>query len=360
MQPSHRIPRRHRVAVALLASVLATSALASVASPAQAQNMNVAVSRLSVAPGSPDAIGGCEAGATLCGDDRAWRSVMTQLAGSMLPPILVPAGTRGVRGIYVGFETSFTGIDNGEEYWHRAVEGDGGDPDPRRSRFVDSVLAWGRFNVRKGLPFGFELGTNLSYLANTSYFALGLEIRWALFEGFRVDAGWIPDVAVRAAVQTLIGDGEFNLTVPSLDFVLSEPFVVANSVEIIPSIYGQVAWVFADSELVDLSPATGAFSDCMPDPRTPPNTDPGLETPPFPSSPPHCRGGGSELNQNVVFPSLRSTRFRLGGGLSIRYEWFTLIGSFLFDVLKPSDLDGTLPVDLPRQWQANVGVGLTF
>ena len=73
-------------------------------------------------------------------------------------------GTEGVRGIYVGFESWITGIDNDPDTavgraWFRAVEGDGMGADTSRSRFVDSVLAWGRFNVRKGLPFGFELGT---------------------------------------------------------------------------------------------------------------------------------------------------------------------------------------------------------
>lgn len=320
---------------------------------AGAQDMNLALSRLSAPAGAGECVGAhlSSTGEMRCRDDGAYRSVMTQFAGSMLPPVLTPAGTRGVRGLYVGFETWLTGIDHEQEYWHRAVEGDGASMDTSRSRFVDTVLAWGRFNVRKGLPFGFELGTNVGYLANTSYWTLGLEIRWALFEGFRTDVGWIPDIAVRGAVQTLIGDGEFNMTVPSIDLILSEPFVVGNSVEITPSIMGQLGFVFVDSELVDLTPDQGAFTSCAPNPLTPT---------PSSGSPPYCTGDGSDLNANQVFPSLRSTRFRLGAGLQIRYEWFTVLGAFIFDALPPAELDGDLPAELPRQWQVDLGVGLSL
>jgi hypothetical protein len=334
----------------LRAPLLAMIVIA-VSAPAEAQTMNIALSRLSADPMvSPRT-----------GDDDAYRRVMTQFAGSMLPPVLTPAGTRGVRGIYVGFESWITGIDNHCDpgnlnssgcAWHRAVEGDGVG-DTTRSRFVDPVLAWGRLNVRKGLPFGLELGTSIGYLYNTSYWSLGAEIRWAIFEGFRDDAGWIPDVAVRGAVQTLIGDGEFNVTVPSVDVTISEPFVVGNAVEISPWVSGQVAFPFVDSELVDLTPATSSFTGCNPDPSTP--TD-------MSGSPPYCRGDGSDLNNNYVFPSLRSMRWRLGIGTQIRYEWFTLLGSFMFDLVKPGDTygDPSLPSDLDRQWTVNLGIGLTL
>lgn len=345
---------RRTLAFALLALLVPTSAAA--------QDMNIALSRLRITAEDPAVVPGTACPSTFneagmprergfCRDDGAWRRVMTQFGGSLIPPILTNAGTRGVRGIYVGFESWLTGIDNDQEYWHRAVEGDGGSMDPSRSRFTDNVLAWGRFNVRKGLPFGFELGTNIGYMANSTYWTLGLEIRWALWEGFREDVGWIPDLAVRAAVQTLLGDGEFNVTVPSIDFILSQPFVVGSSVEITPSAFFQFAWVFADSELVDLNPDVSAFDTCDPDPTTPT---------PDSTSPPYCRSNGMELNHNVVFPSIRSTRARVGGGLNIRYEWFTVMGSFVMDAVTPAELDNQLPEDIPRQWQVDMGIGLTF
>jgi hypothetical protein len=320
-------------------------ACVAIAAPASAQDMNISLSRLRdcTEPGSP-----CRQ------DDDAYRRVMTDFAGAMLPAMLTPAGTRGMRAIYVGIETSVTAIDSGaDSSWYRAVEGDGMDGDTSRSRFVDDVLVWTRVNVRKGLPWGFELGTSISYLANTTYWALGAELRWALFEGFRDGIGWIPDLAVRGAVQTLVGDGEFNVTVPSIDVILSEPFVVASTVEIVPWVAGQVAFPFVDSELVDLTPETSGFTDCNPDPRTP-----GSDSGP----PPYCRGGGGDLNNNVVFPSLRSMRWRLGAGLQVRYEWLTFLGAFSFDLVKPGDpaADESLPSDIDRQWRVDLGVGATL
>ncbi|MFK7986286.1 MAG: hypothetical protein AB8I08_09660 [Sandaracinaceae bacterium] len=347
----------------LIPALVAPAAL--MPAEASAQDMNLALSRYRIAaedpavnPSTPCTTdGGSRA---WCADNDAWTRAMTQFGGSMLPPVLTPAGTRGVRGIYVGFESWITGIENDPstatgDAWFRGVEGDGMMAGtPGRSRFVDSVLAWGRFNVRKGLPFGFELGTSVGYLANTGYWTLGLEVRWALFEGFRDDVGWVPDFAVRGAVQTLIGDGEFNITVPSVDLILSEPFIVANSVEIIPSITGQFAWIFADSELVDLDPGVSTFDTCNPDPSL---RDPEVPTP---ERPPYCRSDGMQLNHNVVFPSLRSFRARLGAGLQIRYEWFTLLGAFQFDVLPPGETDSAVPIDMPRQWTASVGAGLSL
>lgn len=358
----------HRSIILLAALIGAVLVPAALPTTASAQDMNLALSRYRIAaedpavnPSTPCAStftdGGVPLGRAWCQDDDAWTRAMTQFAGSMIPPVLTPAGTRGVRGIYVGFESWITGIENDPstrtgDAWFRGVEGDGMmGGTPGRSRFVDSVLAWGRFNVRKGLPFGFELGTSVGYLANTSYWTLGLEVRWALFEGFRDDVGWLPDFAVRGAVQTLIGDGEFNVTVPSVDLILSEPFIVANSVEIIPSITGQFAWIFADSELVDLDPGVSTFDTCSPEPGTP-TVDSG--------SPPYCRNDGMQLNHNVVFPSLRSFRARLGAGLQIRYEWFTLLGAFQFDVLPPGETDSAIPADMPRQWTASVGAGLSL
>ncbi|MGE0789633.1 MAG: hypothetical protein AB7S26_28430 [Sandaracinaceae bacterium] len=359
-----------RLAVGLTAVTLGVVALALSASRADAQDMNIALSRLRIpavdsgtaAPNTPCAVpfdmSGNPIPMDFCQDDPAWQRVMTQFAGAMMPPVLTTAGTRGVRGIYVGFETWLTPIESDASganatgsAWHRAVEGDGLGGSTTSSRFVDSVLAWGRFNLRKGLPFGFDLGMNIGYLANSSYWTLGLEVRWALFEGFRDGVGWIPDLAVRAAVQTLLGDSEFNMTIPTVDVILSEPFVIANTVEVTPSVFGQVGWIFADSELVDLTPGTPIFPSCNPDPLTPTSMSGG---------PPYCRGSGRELNHNVVFSQIRSTRFRLGGGLQIRYEWFQIGGSFLFDVLTPHDMDGTLPSDLPRQMQIDISAGVTL
>ncbi|UJR80893.1 Hypothetical protein I5071_29430 [Sandaracinus amylolyticus] len=319
--------------------------------------MDLALSRLRVpadeTPGSacPRFFGGGER--AFCADDDAWRRLATQFAGALIPPILLPAHTRGMRGIYFGVESSISGIDSSAEYWARGTEGDSGD----RNRFVDGVLAWSRFNVRKGLPFGFEIGTNIGFLVNTSYWALGAEVRWSLLEGLRDRhaSAYFPSLSVRGSVQTLLGDPEVNVTVPAIDVSIGERIIVADTVEVSPYLGGQVAWVFADSELVDLTPEVDAFHECNPDPIPP--GEPGHTGS---DEPPYCRGSGTDFNHNVVFPSLRSTRVRLFAGSQVRYEWFALTAAFSFDLLAPSDLDESLPSDLPRQWRVDVGAGVSY
>lgn len=339
-----------------LGSALGIAVLASGA-PASAQRMDLALSRLridavdpAIDPSTPcpstfTGPSGAALSRRFCSDDAAWRGLATQFAGALIPPVLLPAHTRGMRGIYVGLETFMTGIDASADYWQRGTEGDMGD----RNRFVDSVLAWNRLNVRKGLPFGFEIGTNVGFLVNTSYWTMGVEIRWSLLEGLRDrnSSVYFPSLSVRGAVQTMLGDSELNVTVPSVDVSIGERFIVGDTLEISPYLGAQVAWIFADSELVDLTPDTDAFAMCNPDPM------------PMGGDPPFCRGDGSDFNHNVVFPRLRSMRARAFVGSQFRYEWFALTGAFSFDLLQPHELDDTLP-ELPRQWQVDVGVGVSY
>lgn len=352
-----------------------------VSGTASAQRMDLALSRLRIAaadssPGCPRSFG---AGLSrdFCQDDEAWRSLATQFAGTMVPPILLPGHTRGMRGIYVGLESSITGIDSGQDYWARGTEGD--DRSAERNRFVDGVLAWNRLNVRKGLPFGFEIGTNMGFLVNTAYWTLGLEVRWSLLEGLRLrnSSVYLPSLSVRGAVQTLIGDSEFNVTVPSVDVMIGERIIVGDTVEISPFVGGQVAFVFADTELVDLTPGpyqadrTGASGtpDGVPEDysgdavaRCDPNPYPPGHAmgPPIGADPPYCRGDPTDINHDIVFPRLRSTRARMFVGTQVRYEWFALTASFSFDLLAPYELDAEVPDSIPRQWQVNVGTGVSY
>lgn len=318
---------------------------------ASAQRMDLALSRLRVAAEDPATHpeGSCvsEIPGQFCADAPAFRAVASQFASALIPSVLMPAHTRGMRGIHVGVESSITGISSGRDDWARATEGD--IPGESRNRFVDSVLAWNRLNVRKGLPFGFEIGGSAGFLVNTSYWSLGLDVRWALFEGFRAQGSsfYFPSVSVRGAVQTLLGEPELNVTVPSLDLSVGERFIIADTVEISPYVGAQLAWIFADTELVDLTPERDAFTECDPDPM------------PVGASF-SCRSGdGSDFNNDSVFPSLRSLRARMFFGAQVRYEWFALTSAFSFDLVKPRELDETLP-NLPRQWRVDLGLGVSY
>lgn len=351
---------------------------------ASAQRMDLALSRLrvpagAVIPGSErfddtgtlvsdtcsDSAGGYPR--DFCQDDDSWRRLATEFTGGMIPPLLTPARTRGPRSFYLGVEGFLTGISSGDSVagsvWGRGTEGLSDAPGATPSnRFPDSILGWSRLNIRKALPFGFDLGTNIGYLANTSYWTLGLEIRWAILEGWQSRDWWVPDIAVRGAVQTLVGDTEFNATTVAVDLTISNSIIIGDEFELSPYLAGQLAWAFADTELVDLTPDRDAFAECDPVP------DSTLSNPCRPGT-----GSGADYNHNVVLPSVRTMRPRMVFGAQGRFEVFALTAAFSFDLLTPSEMDSSLPQPLrdpttaalirpgiDRQWRVDFGVGLVY
>jgi hypothetical protein len=327
----------------LVSSLLVCNLLVGgLAAPAEAQRMNLALSRLRVAGGTPD----CPA--AFCADNDAWSSLATQLSGALIPPLVEPARTRGPRSFYLGVETMLTGIEASQGYWQLGTEGDGA-PGADRNRSVDSILAWTRVSIRKPLPFGFELGTSAGYLVNTDYFTLGLEIRWALLEGWTGRDWWVPDLAIRGAVQTLVGDAQFNTTVVAIDATLSNSVVIGDAFELSPYLAGQINWVFADTELVDLTPTVDAYRLCNP---LPPDATSGSRI--------NCQGDPSDFNNNTVFRSIRTMRPRMIMGAQARYELATVNVAFSFDLLTPREADASLADSLPRQWRLDLGLGFSY
>ena len=283
-----------------------------------------------------------------CGDDAAWTRLMSQFGMVLAPPVLSPARTVGHGRFYLGVEGWITGVSSSADYWQLGTEGDEHAGMDMRNRFASATVFASRLSIRKGFPFGLELGTSIGHVFDTEVWTWGLEVKWALFEGFRTGLGILPDVAVRGMVHTLTGDWDFNLTVPTFDIVVSKPIVVAGTMTITPYVSGQVVWILADSELVDLTPDVDAFEMCRPTAGGPPGLNCSIPN------------GGADFNNNDVFEQVRATRMRLAFGAQFQYEAFTFNGSFHFDLSKPNDADSDVPSDLPRQWSVAFGAGLTY
>ena len=320
----------------------------------QAGDMDITLARLRLPAIDPmDPMGPRRCAGEWCPDQDNWARLMSQLAGSMMPPVLSPARTVGYGGFYVGLEGWFVFLDSDEQYWQLGTEGDGaaagesctGSTGLGCNRFAGDFDMWMRATVRKGFPYGFELGTSFANRLGTRMWAWGLEVKWALLEGFRTGIGILPDVAVRGMVNTMTGDSEFNLTVPAVEVVISKPLVIGGTGVITPFISGGVAWVLADSELVDLTPNVNGFSNCLPDV----------------GGGSICRGTGGEADylNHAVFNQIRALRYRLAFGFQGRYDALTFTGSFGFDVKKPGEADD-IPDDMVRQFQVAAGVGVTF
>lgn len=311
--------------------------------------MNVTLARLRVAATDGDPVcfpvvaapGGGASTRSFCGDDNAWAGIANQLGVSMAPPVLTPARTLGPAGFYVGLEGWITNISGGRRFWKVGSEGDPTASIEGENRSTATALYWQRLQIRKSFPLGFELGTSMAHLFGTTYWSLGVDIKWSILEGFRTGGeGFIPDLAVRGAVQTLLGESEFNLTIPSVEVILSKTIVIASAGTITPYLAVQNVWVLADSELVDLTPQQDAMT-----------------------------GGVDDYNNNYVFEQIRTTRLRGAIGIQGRYGVLTITGAFVFDLNQIDDpVAGNevapTPEDaakmLPRQWTANFGLGASF
>jgi hypothetical protein len=131
------------------------------------------------------------------------------------------------------------------------------------------------------------------------------------------------------------------------------PITIAGSAVVSPFITGQLAWIFADSELIDLTPNIDAYDECRP------ATSGDMSSCQRTEALPDGRMPGEDYNNNATFDQVRTSRFRLTFGVQGRYEAITLAASFSFDLVKPGD-DEDLPDDLNRQWVTTFGAGATF
>tara|TARA_B100001750_G_scaffold219681_1_gene206747 strand:- start:5789 stop:6760 length:972 start_codon:yes stop_codon:yes gene_type:complete len=319
------------LAVAVLAVALLGGATA------RADDMDPALYRLRIDGGD----------GTFSPDQAAFARLTSQLGFAVAAPVTTGAATTGTQGFYVGFETSIASIDDGADYWRLGTEGNGGADE---NRFVNGSLVSSRLHVRKGLPFGIEIGLEGGHFYDSSLWVWGADLKIAILEGFR--EGWqaiLPDIAVRGTVRSLAGARDLQLTVPSFDVIVSKRLVLGKVLELTPMVAAQFFWIAADSEVVDLTPGTDAYAACDP-----------VATPDPESPPLACQGDTSDLANNRSFDELRAFRSRLALGLSGRYRYLSLGVTFHIDLLDPSNADDDVPDDVRNQWDLTVSVAARY
>jgi hypothetical protein len=313
-------------------------------------------------------------------DDAAFKRIISQYGFAFAPLAMYPARTTGFGGFQVGIQAAYTSIDHNATYWQQGTQG-AVDPNTQQNSIKnnspDSWLQVYNFNLRKGLPFGFELGTNIGYMAHTSIISGGADVRWSLLEGFRTGVlGVLPDISIGAAVRTITGTPEFQLTIASGDALVSKPIPIADSSVFTPYVGYQFIRIFGDSGLIDPTPATDAIGYCnyrgqnipggWADPSKPGQPPPG----PY-NGQPVCgnatdaqQGSAADLNNTKIFQRTRITRHRIVAGISYRYEMIVIGGQFITDVVDPGSansgeeanaLSGT-----PRQNTIALQLGAAF
>ncbi|HEY5146682.1 MAG TPA: hypothetical protein VII82_07930, partial [Polyangiaceae bacterium] len=176
------MPRNPKVAapaacrVAIFAP-FAFAAFAATSSPAWAGNMDLTPERLANCVTSP-----------CVPNNVAWANLMSELGMAIAPTAFHSARTTGLGGFALSLETSFTHVNadasaGGVQYWHQGTQGPS---DPNTHAFSientnpDSLLGVYSLRARKGLAYGFEIAGDLGYLANTSLWVGGADLRWAV------------------------------------------------------------------------------------------------------------------------------------------------------------------------------------
>jgi hypothetical protein len=322
-------------------------------------------------------------GFTPCGtDDAAFAKLMAQYGAAIAPTAMHSARTTGYGGFELAIEAAFTGIDTGNtgtckadgtgcNYWQKGTQGPQNLTNQSFSPVNQSppgMLQLYALKIRKGFPFGFELTGAFGYLAQSSLYTIGADVRWSLFEGFRTGIPAIfPELAVGGGVRTITGTDQFQLTVASADGEISKPIPIAGAVVLTPWVGYQFLRIFGDSGLIDLTPNTDAVNACgYKGTQTPYTTQKGgAAQGQIADGQPICKGTSADFNNTVVFNSVRLNRHRIVAGLQLRVQMIKLGGQFSYDVVDLADANKpdsgpNLYSDVKRQMTIAIDLGAVF
>lgn len=174
------------------------------------------------------------------GDDELFHQFAREFGQVMAPRPGAPAETLGQAGFGVKASTSLSAIPAGEEQWTTAAEG----------RNPAAALFTSQLQVRKGLPFSFELGGNLTHLGASQVFAMGADLRWALHEGY----AYFPDIGARGSVNTVVGAPELNMVNAAWDISMSKSFGVGGVMSLTPYLGYQQLYTVASTRVLNAYP----------------------------------------------------------------------------------------------------------
>ncbi len=180
---------------------------------------------------------------SVVGDNTLFRGLASQLGVVLAPHLLTPADTNGFGGFQMTVDYSTTTIDSSSAYWHARESG------------TSSSLSTVGFFVRKGIWFpvpSFEVGAGAVHLIDSHTWASQLYAKLALHEGYH-DLP-VPSLAVRGAVSRMMNQRELDLTVASLDVLLSKHIGVGGTWRLDPFAGWNALFIIPRSEVIDPTP----------------------------------------------------------------------------------------------------------
>ena len=148
-----------------------------------------------------------------------------------------PAATLGALGFDLAYEIAFTDINQSAQHWQDAM------PD---GVVADDMLTTHRLHLRKGLPFSMEVGGSLGFLQDSDLTTVGLDLKYAAVEGFRL----LPDLAFRTNIHTVLGAADVHMLLTGGDVILSKEFGVAGLFRLSPHVGYNLVYVYGSSHQV--------------------------------------------------------------------------------------------------------------
>lgn len=278
---------------------------------------------------------------TLRPDELAFHQLVAAIGQGVAPVVLAPVTTSGPVGFDVAVETTVTSLDAGSAYLARGTRGRGVETCAGRNDAVRASLVTNRLHFEKGLPYGLSVGALVGRVEAAGSYVVGLDVKLALLE--EVWHARLPDVALRGALNRLVGERSLSMVVAALDAIASKRFVLAHRLELSPWIGAGLSWTRAQTGRVDLTPNIDALA-CRA------------------GSDPVCSAGGlgasdQDLAHDVRFGRVSLLRARAFVGLWLRFRQLGLSSSFAIDPGLPRVGQGAT---IARQWTVSVAPTLTF
>lgn len=175
-------------------------------------------------------------------DDASFRAMVRELGLVMTPTSMQVAETTGHSGFDFGLDYSFHTMRFTEDYWRA-----------REERAVPLMMTLGA-RARKGfvlpMPLASEVELGAEWLIDSQLLNIGSNVRVALNEGFR----WIPDVALQAGINRMVGNEELDLLTVTAGGQVSKGFGINGSFNLNPFVGYQSIWVNGSSRIVDANP----------------------------------------------------------------------------------------------------------
>ncbi|MBV8760520.1 MAG: hypothetical protein JO257_24725 [Deltaproteobacteria bacterium] len=177
------------------------------------------------------------------GENLEFRELSSQLGVVLAPHLLTPADTNGFGGFQMTVDYASTTIDASAPYWRVR---DGGT--------ASSMTTIGFF-ARKGMWFpvpSFEVAAGAVHLVESHTWAAQLYAKLALHEGYH-DLP-LPSLAVRGGVSRMMNQRELDLTVASVDAIVSKHIGVGGTWRFDPYAGWNVLFIIPRSQVLDPTP----------------------------------------------------------------------------------------------------------